>query len=125
MKITNYVGEIVKTIDGNSVKPTYAVAKSSGMGEGRRGFNVSLGTVPSYSEGNNTGLALDGVRDNSPAAKAGIKAGDKIVKLAGHDIKNISDYVYILGEIKPDEEYEIVVMRGSEKLSLKITPVKR
>jgi aminopeptidase YwaD len=125
MKITNYVGEIVKTIDQNSKKPTYAVAKSSGMGEGRRGFNVSLGTVPGYAEGDNTGLLLDGVRDNSPAAKAGVKAGDKIVKLAGRDIKNISDYVFVLGEMKPDTEYEIVVVRGDEKLALKIIPAKR
>lgn len=127
LKITDYVGEIVKAIDANQAKPAYAVAKSSGMtgGEGRVGFNVSLGTVPSYSEGDNTGLALDGVRDDSPAAKAGVKAGDKIVRLANRDIKNISDYVYVLGEMKPGEEYEIVVMRGGEKLTLKITPVKR
>jgi len=80
---------------------------------------------PAYADGDNTGLMLDGVRDDSPAAKAGVKAGDKIVKLAGRDIRNISDYVYVLGEMKPGEEYEIVVVRGGEKLSLKITPVKR
>ena len=125
MEITNYVGEIVKSIDRNSKRPTYTVAKSSGMGEGRRGFNVSLGTVPAYADGDNTGLLLDGVRDDSPAAKAGVKAGDKIVKLAGRDIKNVSDYVFVLGEMKPDEEYEIVVMRRDEKLTLKIIPVKR
>jgi len=125
MRVANYVEKIMQSIDGDSKKPTYTVAKSSTMGEGRRGFNVSLGTVPSYAEGDNSGLALDGVRDNSPAAKAGIKAGDKIVKLAGHDIKNISDYVYVLGEMKPDEEYEVIILRGSEKLTLKITPVKR
>ncbi|CAN5843829.1 hypothetical protein BH20ACI4_BH20ACI4_18660 [soil metagenome] len=125
MKVTEFVSEIVKTIDQNSKKPTYTVAKSSSMGEGRRGFNVSLGTVPGYADGDNTGLMLDGVRDDSPAAKAGIKAGDKIVKLAGRDIKTISDYVFVLGEMKPDEEYEIVVMRGDEKLALKITPAKR
>ena len=125
MKITEFVSDIVKLIDQNSKKPTYAVAQSSGMGEGRRGFNVSLGTVPAYADGDNTGLMLDGVRDNSPAVKAGVKAGDKIIKLAGRDIKNISDYVFVLGEMKPDEEYEIIVVRGSEKLALKIIPVKR
>ena len=72
-----------------------------------------------------TGLTLDGVRDASPAAKAGIKAGDKIVKLAGRDIKNISDYVFVLGEMKAGEEYEIVVMRGAETLTLKIVPAAR
>ncbi len=123
--ITVFVSNIVKTVDQSPQRPTYKVAKSSGMSGGRRGFSVSLGTVPSYADGNNDGLVLDGVRDDSPASKAGVKAGDRIIKLAGKDIRNISDYVFVLGEMKPDTEYEIVVMRGKEKLPLKITPKKR
>lgn len=70
----------------------------------------------------NDGLLLDGVRDDSAAAKAGISAGDKIIKMAGRDINNISDYVFVLGEMKAGEEYEVVVLRGAEKLTLKIVP---
>ena len=125
LKIENFVGVLVKAIDANPAKPTYTVAKSSGMGEGRRGFNISLGTVPSYAEGTNDGLLLDGVRDDSPAAKSGVKAGDKIIKLAGHDVRNISDYVFVLGEMKAGTEYEIVVKRGAETLTLKIIPAAR
>jgi len=123
LKVTAFVGEIVKAIDQNPTKPTYTVAKSAGMG-GRTTFNVSLGTVPSYAEGND-GLLLDAVRDDSPAAKSGLKAGDKIVKLAGRDIRNISDYVFILGEMKAGVEYEVVVRRGAETLTLKIVPAAR
>ena len=125
-KVTDFVGEIVKSIDRNLNKPTYAKANSSGMsGEGRRGFSVSLGTVPSYADNTNDGLLLDGVRDNSPAAKAGILAGDKIIKIAGSDVRNISDYVFVLGEMKAGEEYEVIVMRGTEKMILKIVPEAR
>jgi Zn-dependent M28 family amino/carboxypeptidase len=126
-KVMNYVGEIVTAIDQNPTRPTYTTAPSSGMMGGRSGgsFNVSLGTVPGYADNTNDGLSLDGVRDGSPAAKAGIKAGDKIIKIAGRDIKNISDYVFVLGEMKAGEEYEIVIMRGTEKLTLKITPEAR
>ncbi|HEY0428258.1 MAG TPA: M20/M25/M40 family metallo-hydrolase [Pyrinomonadaceae bacterium] len=124
MKVTDYVGQIVKSIDRNPSKPTYTVAKTSSMG-GRSTFNVSLGTVPNYADGTNDGLLLDGVRDASPAAKAGIKAGDKIVKLAGRDIRNISDYVFVLGEMKAGAEYEVVVVRGAETLTLKIVPAAR
>jgi aminopeptidase YwaD len=65
------------------------------------------------------------VRDDSPASKAGIKTGDKIVKLGGREIKNVYDYTYSLGELKPDQEYEVEVIRGSERLTLKITPQAR
>ncbi len=123
--ISNFVEDIIGAIDSNPDRPTYSVAKSSGMTGARRGFSVSLGTVPSYADGNNDGLVLDGVSENSPAADAGLKSGDKIIELAGKEIRNISDYVYVLGEMRADEEYEIVVMRGDEKLVLKIVPKKR
>lgn len=124
-KVISYVAAIVKSVDQNAVKPTYAVAKSSGTpGGGRTGFSVTLGTIPSYTDSTD-GMVIDGVRDASPAAKAGLKANDKIVKLAGQDINNVQDYTKILGDLKADVEYEIVIIRGSERLTLKITPAKR
>lgn len=123
LKVTDYVSEIVKTIDRNAKRPTYAVAKSSNTG-GRASFNVTIGVVPSYAESTD-GLLLDGVRDASPAALAGIKAGDKIVRFAGKEIRNISDYTFVLGELKADTEYEIEVVRGKERLILKVKPAAR
>ena len=123
MKVMNYVSWIEKAIDKNPTRPTYTVAKVT-MAGGRSGFNISLGTIPNYADSTD-GLLLDGVRDESPAAKAGVKAGDKVVKLAGHDIRNVMDYTFVLGEMKAGVEYEIVVRRGGETLTLKIVPVKR
>jgi hypothetical protein len=122
--IVNYVGEIVKAVDLNPAKPTYTVAKSPAPAAGRRTFNVTLGTIPGYSDGND-GMTIDGVRDNTPASKIGLKAGDKIIKLAGRDVRNVQDYTAILSDMKADVEYEIVVIRGTEKLTLKIVPMAR
>ena len=123
-KIINYISEIIRAVDQNPARPTYTAAKSTGISGGRSGFNISLGTVPNYADSTD-GLLLDGVRDDSPAAKAGILAGDKIVKLAGKDIRNVMDYTYVLGEMKAGTEYEVVVLRGGQRLTLKVTPVKR
>lgn len=123
LKIIDYVAAITKAIDTNPQRPTYTVAKSANTG-GRMGFSVSLGTIPTYADSTD-GMLLDGVRENSPASRAGLKAGDKLIKLAGKDVKNVYDYTAILGELKPDVEYEVVVLRGGETLTLKITPVKR
>jgi S1-C subfamily serine protease len=122
--IFGYVSEIVRAIDTNPTRPTYTVAKSSGMETGRRSFNVTLGTIPGYADGND-GMLIDGVREGTPAAKTGLKAGDKIIKLAGKDIRNVQDYTVVLGELKADVEYEIIIKRGTEVLTLKITPVAR
>jgi len=118
--IIGFVGEIASSLAQGPTKPTYAVAKSSGsMGQVR--LTVSLGTIPSYGD-TTDGMILDGVRDNSPASKAGLKAGDKIVKLAGKDVRNAMDYTYVLGSMKPGEEYEVEIIRGTEKMTLKVIP---
>lgn len=122
-RIVAYVAAIAKAVDENPQRPTYAVAKSANTG-GRTGFSISLGTIPTYADSTD-GMVLDGVRDNSPASRAGLKAGDKMIKLAGKEVKNVYDYTAILGEMKPDVEYEVVVIRGGETLTLKIIPVKR
>jgi aminopeptidase YwaD len=120
-KITDYVAAIARSIDANPARPAYKVARPSGSMAARTTFNVSLGTIPSYSE-TNDGLGLDGVRDGSPAAKAGLAAGDKIIKLAGKDVRNISDYMFAMSMMKAGEEYEVVVKRGTEMLTMKIVP---
>ncbi len=122
-KIVNLVSEIARAIDRGDARPAYALAKSESSGRSTS-FRVSLGTVPNYAESND-GMLLDAVRDDSPAAKAGLKAGDKIVKLAGREIKNVYDYTYALGEMKPDQEYEVEVTRGGERLKMKLTPQAR
>jgi hypothetical protein len=122
-RIVSFVANVVRDIDKSDKRPTYTVAKSESQGRST-GFRVYLGTIPNYADSND-GLKLDGVRDDSPASKAGLKAGDKIVKMAGHDVKNVYDYTYALGEMKAGQEYEVEIVRGSEHLTLKITPAAR
>ena len=121
-RVVTFVAELARSIDAWDQRPTYALTQSAP--QTRTGFKISLGTIPSYAESTD-GLALDGVREGSPAATAGLKAGDKIVKLAGKDIKNVYDYTYVLGEMKAGQEYEVEVMRGTERLKLKIVPAAR
>lgn len=122
-RIAGMVAQLVKDVDLNEKRPTYALAKSESTGRST-GFKVSLGTIPNYAEASD-GLLLDGVREDSPAAKAGLKAGDKIVKLAGRDVRNVYDYTYALGEMKAGQEYEVEIMRAGERMKLKITPAAR
>ncbi len=122
-RVIRFVAGLVRAIDARQQRPTYAVAKSQAQGRSV-GFRVYLGTIPNYAESND-GMTLDGVREDSPAAAAGLKAGDKIVKMAGREVRNVYDYTYALGEMKAGQEYEVEVVRGGERLKLKITPLAR
>jgi Peptidase family M28/PDZ domain len=122
-RILGLIARIVRGIDGNDQRLSYTTAKSDATPR-TGGFRVYLGTIPNYADSND-GLLLDGVRDDSPAARAGLRAGDKIVKIGTRDVKNVYDYTYALGEMKAGEEYVIEIMRGTDRLSLKIKPEAR
>ena len=88
------------------------------------GFRVYLGTVPNYSE-QTDGLKLDGVRPSSPAERAGLRAGDIVVKLGTVNVKNVYDYTYALEGLRAGQEAEMVIRRDGQLITLKITPEKR
>jgi len=122
-RILEMVARIVNQLDAADKRVTYTTAKSDSAPR-TGGFRVYLGTIPNYADSND-GLLLDGVRDGSPAAKAGLKAGDRVVKIGDHEIRNVYDYTAALGEMKAGEEYVFEVVRGTERLTLKITPAEK
>ncbi len=121
-RILSLVARIVRDVDGAEKRLTYTTAKAEPPRAG--GFRVYLGTIPNYADSTN-GLLVDGVREGSPAEKGGLKPGDRIVKIGNREVKNVYDYTYALGEMKAGQEYVFEVMRGSEKLTLKVTPEAR
>jgi membrane-associated protease RseP (regulator of RpoE activity) len=122
-RIVSLVAGVVRSVDMSEQRPAYAVAKSESTGRSM-GFRVYLGTIPNYAD-STTGLVLDGVRDDSPASRAGLKAGDRIVRMAGREVRNVYDYTYALGEMKAGEVYEVEIVRAGQTLKLKITPAAR
>jgi aminopeptidase YwaD len=122
-RVLEFVREIIYDLQAATRRPTFAVAKMESNTRST-GFRVYLGTMPSYADSTN-GLKLDGVKEGSPAEKAGLKAGDVVVKLAGRDIKNVYDYTQALSEMKAGQEYEVEVMREGQRVSLKLTPTAR
>ena len=122
-RVLDLVAYIVREVDNTDKRLTYTTAKTEATPR-TGGFRVYLGTIPNYAESND-GLLIDGVRDDSPAAKAGIKAGDRIVKIGTRDIKNVYDYTYALGEMKAGEEYVVELVRGADRLTVKIKPIQR
>jgi len=64
------------------------------------------------------GVRITGVREESPAARAGLQGGDVIVELGGKEISDLYAYTYALQEHKPGDEVVVVVLRKGERLSL-------
>lgn len=87
----------------------------------RRGGAVAyLGVVPDYSTSEN-GLRLSEISEGGPAAKGGLQAGDIITKIGDVAVADIQGLTSGLRKYKPDQEIEIVVQRGDETVTLKVT----
>jgi hypothetical protein len=79
-----------------------------------------LGIRPSYSD-EGEGVLLDGVTDDLPAARAGLKKDDRIVQIAGKPVKNLEDYMEVLSSQKKGGTIEVGIIRNGKKL---MVPVK-
>jgi hypothetical protein len=123
MQIAEFVREIAISVANEPQRIAFTKVKVEQRPTGR-GFRVYLGTVPNYSD-QSDGMKLDGVRPGSPAEKAGMRAGDIVVKLGKMAIKNVYDYTYALGEMRGGEEIEAVLRRDGKEMTVKITPEKR
>jgi aminopeptidase YwaD len=84
-----------------------------------RGIRVYVGTMPDLVS-ESGGMGVTDVRKDSPADKAGIKAGDKIIKFGGKSIENVYDYTYALGDFSPGDIITVVVLRDNEELALEL-----
>jgi S1-C subfamily serine protease len=80
-----------------------------------------IGIRPAYGD-SEEGVLLDGVSDGGPAAKAGLKEGDRIVEVGGKPAKNLEGYMTLIRNVKKGEPVELTVLREGKKLSIKVTP---
>ena len=92
-----------------------------------RGYGAYLGSIPDYTsmDAKSGGVLLSGVRRGGPADHAGLRAGDRIVAMAGVTIHNLYDLTFVLRDQRPGESIMITVDRGGQALELLATLQKR
>ncbi len=79
-------------------------------------FKVTLGILPDYTF-SGKGLKIDGVVKGKPAEKAGLQAGDIIIKLGDYEIDNIYSYMEALSHFKKGDRTTITVLRNGQEIT--------
>ena len=117
-QVVRYVYRLAGEIDREAARPPFTRTASSAPSEGgdTRGFRTTLSIIPDYN-GGVEGMKISVVRPGGPADKAGLKAGDIIVSMAGKKIVNIYDYMELLGKLKGGDRVDLVVMRDGKALN--------
>jgi serine protease DegQ len=71
------------------------------------------------------GVVITGVLKNGPAASAGIRPGDVIVKVAGEPVRNVSELLTQIAGLKPGVPADLNVLRRQGEINLRLTPGER
>ena len=106
-------------------RPVLTLRRGAGQppppaGAAPAGSGAYLGTVPDFTPVER-GVKLSGVTPGSPADKAGVKAGDVILAIGSHDVRDLQGMTDALNAFKPGDATSIVVLRGTERLTLQVT----
>lgn len=117
LKIINYINGVINNLNKQNQK--LAFLKTREVQVGMSSFRVTLGIMPDYTY-SGTGVRADGVSEGRPAARAGLKAGDVIVKLGENNVSSVETYMQALNKFNKGEKTKVIYKRGNETIESEI-----
>jgi serine protease Do len=84
----------------------------------KQGF---LGVMVAPGQEGERGLLIQEIFPDSPAAKAGLKAGDRIIKIGDQEPKDVDGFMKIMDRQKPGEKVKLTIVRGDKEQSIDAT----
>jgi aminopeptidase YwaD len=125
-KLLDYIANLVTHLENDPRPQFQRVAEPSaptGLGGGS-GYGPAFGSIPDFNEPPK-GVRFADVRDGTPAAKAGLKAGDILIEFDGKEIANLYDFTYALRAHKPGDLVLVKVLRGDKTIEAKVLLTER
>jgi C-terminal processing protease CtpA/Prc len=122
-QLLNIVARITVELATDPVRPTFLTVTESnphsGVSGGGGGYGPYFGSIPDFGQTEN-GVKFSDVIPASPAAKAGLKAGDVLIQLGDKTIKNLYDFTDALRRSKVGDVVPVTVLRDGEELKVNV-----
>ncbi len=123
-RLLNVVAITAEDIAAASDRPAFiAVVESNphagGVPSGGGGYGPYFGSIPDFGQSEN-GVKFSDVKPGSPAAKAGLKAGDILVLFGDKPIKNLYDFTDALRRSKVGDLVRVTVLRDGKELQVDV-----
>jgi aminopeptidase YwaD len=130
IEVLKLVADVTDRLDSEPGRPQFVRVEEkenphggvvSGSGSG---YGPYFGSIPDFAEPPR-GVRFADITPGSPAAKAGLNAGDILVKFGSDAIQNLYDFTYALRAHKAGDEVEVEVLRGTGSLTAKVQLTER
>ncbi len=116
-QVTQYIADLATSIGGQE-ELTFKEAGPKRSTSNRQTIKVTLGFMPDFTDSSNEGLRVDFPTPGKPAARAGIKKGDRVVGINGLKVTNIQDYMVRMQTLEAGQIVTVEVVRDGEKIVL-------
>lgn len=124
-RIVQFGYRLIKLVNERADRIKFESSRPSGGGgtgpRGVGGARVRLGLMPDYTD-DGQGVRITGVMPNSPAEKAGVKAGDRVIEIAGVKVKDVEEMTAQYANMKAGEPVKIKIMRDGKEMELTLIP---
>src|SRR5687767_7744542 len=89
------------------------------------GRGTQIGVTLEEDDAKKAGAVIETVRPESPADKAGMKAGDAIVEFDGERVRSVLQLTRLVQETPAGRGVAAVLLRGGQKVTVTVTPERR
>ena len=110
--VVHIVVDLINELDDDG---KIAYVKSEETSEVVPEFKVTLGVIPDYLY-EDRGMRIESIREGRPAANAGLKDGDIVVKLGDVEVLDMYSYMKALGQFNKGEATTVEIIRNGEVL---------
>lgn len=119
-RLLNVVAATTVAVASASERPTFinvveSKPHAAGVPGGGGGYGPYFGSIPDFGQTEN-GVKFSDVKPGSPAAKAGLKAGDVLIHFGDKPIKNLYDFTDALRRSKVGDIVHVTVLRDGKEL---------
>ncbi len=113
--------EAAEKTENGSRSATKKPRRDDAAPTGRTQIKVSLRIIPDMVGDDKPGMLIDTAIPGGPAAKAGLKDGDRIIRIGDMAIRDIYAYMQALEKYEPGDKVNVVVERDGKQLTFTVT----
>ena len=119
-RLVDVVGRTGLQLASAPDRPTFiAVVEDKPLASSGGGYGPYFGSIPDFGQTEN-GVKFSDVKPGSPAAKAGLRAGDILVQFGDKPIGNLYDFTDALRRSKVGDVVEVTVTRDGKPLKASV-----